>query len=579
MTTPPLFGRVLLKILFPKERREEIEGDLEELFHRRVERQGLGPARRLYCRDLASLFRIVRFQKSRTKVRRGDGAMPAYFQDIRYGLRTLMQNRGFTAVSVVTLALGIGANSAIFTLIDATLLQKPQAEAPERILSVYSGREDRPFSSASYPDYVDIRDRNESFSGFAVYGSIGVTWNTGEQTETLSGYIVSGNYFSVLGLQPVSGRFFLAEEDETPGSHPVVVLSHRLWVERFGGSPDVISSAMTLNGHGFTIVGVAPPGFTGRNMVETGDVWIPMMMQAVVRPPRARFYGGMDPDLIERRGMRWLKMFGRLRPDASPEEATSSLDVIARQLADAYPESNTRVRFTVYPALQGDPGAREALVPAATLLMVVVGLVLLIACANVANLQLARAAARRIEFATRAALGAGRRRLMRQALTESVLIALAGAVAGVILAAWTTSLLVPTILEANVLPIRLAVDPFPSSRVLAFTLFVALATALIFGLAPALQATGQNLTEGLRGSDARRRFGLRKALVVCARKVPSGLQRDAERVEIAGRNDVRADDMRAPLRRWLSAVDENTGSASAAAERRDPSERCRFDAR
>ena len=442
--------------------------------------------------------------------------MPAFFQDIRYGLRTLVHNRGFTAVSIVTLALGIGANAAIFTLIDATLLQKPQAEDPERILSVYSGREDRPFSSASYPDYVDLRDRNESFSGFATYGRIGVTWNTGEQSETLGGYVVSGNYFSVLGLRPAAGRFFLAEEDDTPGSHPVVVLSHRLWTERFGSSPDVISNTMTLNGYGFTIVGVAPAGFTGRNMVESGDVWIPMMMQAVVRPPRAGFYGGRDPDLLERRGARWLDMFGRLRPDASPEEAAASLDVIGAQLADAYPESNARVRFTVYPAVQGDPRAREALVPAATLLMVVVGMVLLIACANVANLQLARAAARRVEIATRAALGAGRGRLMRQFLTESVLIAFAGAFAGVILAAWTTSLLVSTVLEANILPIRFAVevDPFPSSRVLAFTLFVALATALIFGLAPAVQGARQNLTEALRGSDARRRFGLRKALVV-----------------------------------------------------------------
>lgn len=156
----------------------------------------LPTARRLYYRDLASLFRIVRigrFRSKRTKLRRGDGAMPAFFQDIRYGLRTLVQNRGFTSVSIVTLALGIGANSAIFTLIDATLLQKPQTEDPERILSVYSGREDRPFSSASYPDYVDLRDRNELFSGFATYGRIGVTWNTGEQSETLGGYVVSGS--------------------------------------------------------------------------------------------------------------------------------------------------------------------------------------------------------------------------------------------------------------------------------------------------------------------------------------------------------------------------------------------------
>jgi predicted permease len=445
--------------------------------------------------------------------------METFLQDLRYGARMLLKKPGFTLIGVVTLALGIGANTAIFSLVNATLLRQLPVSDPEELVYLFTGNPDNPFNVSSYPDYAELRDQNQVFTGLLCAGGIAASLNTDDaaaQAETVTGLVVSGNYFDLLGVNAEVGRTFSADEDQTPGAHPVVVISRRLWQSRFNGRTDIIGHQIRLNGNNFTIIGVAPSDFNGTETGILRDIYVPMMMQAVVRPPRGGYSGEMNPDLLKVRGNRWLRIVGRLKPGITEQQAQAELAVIMSQQAQAYPDTNANRIATLTPLDEGDPQQRGQLVFVARLLMGVVGIVLLIACANVANLLLARASSRRKEIAVRLALGASRFRLVRQLLTESLLLSVSGGLLGTLLAWWITDLWKASPPPPGALPVN--PDFNLDWRVLVFTLLLSLLTGIVFGLAPALQASRPDLVHALkdeaRGADPQRAFNLRGALVI-----------------------------------------------------------------
>jgi putative ABC transport system permease protein len=443
--------------------------------------------------------------------------MAILWQDLRYGIRMLMKRPGLTLIAVLSLALGIGANTSIFSIVNALFLRQLPVTEPNRLMFVFSGTRNSPWSTVSYPNYVDYRDRNEVFSGLAAYGTITVSLSGDERPDLVNGAIVAGNYFETLGARAALGRAISLEDDKTPNAHSVAVISHRLWQNRFGGNRSVVGQEIALNGHRFTIIGVTPAGFEGAEILERCDVYAPMMMQAVVRPPRGGFSGGMNPDLLFQRGPAWMRMIGRLKPGVSMEQAQAGISTLASQLEKAYPNENEGRIATLFPVSKIDPRGYTPLLTAATLLMSVVGMVLLIACANVANLLLARASARRKEIAVRLAMGASRLRLIRQLLTESVLLALVGGLAGLLIAVWTIDVLKTTAPPVGIFSFNL--DFSIDGRVLSFTLALSLLTGIIFGLAPALQASRPDLLPSLKDESyspvqARRRFTMRNLLVI-----------------------------------------------------------------
>ena len=442
--------------------------------------------------------------------------METFWQDVRYGFRVLRASPGFAAVAVLSLALGIGANTSIFSVVNAALLRPLPVTQPDQLVFVFNGSRTSPYSTSSYPDYVDYRDKNEVFSDLLTYSSITMSARADDQTDLISGSIVSGNFFDALGVRAALGRTFLPEEDATPNTHPVAVISHGMWERRFGGDPKIIGQQLTLNGHAFTIVGVAPRGFNGPEVLENNDIYVPTMMQALVRPPRGGFSGDMNPDLLARRGARWMRMIGRLKPGVGIEQAQAAMTTIADGLAQAYPEDNRNTIATLFPVNKVDPQAYTQLLSVAALLLAVVAIVLLIACANVANLLLARASARRKEIAIRLAMGASRSRLVRQLLTESLLLSLGGGVVGLLFALWTIDLLKSATPPDGIFSFTL--DYKLDGRVLAFTFLLSLATGVIFGLAPALQASRPDLVPALKDEASAaaqgRRLSLRSALVV-----------------------------------------------------------------
>src|SRR3954465_9193613 len=412
--------------------------------------------------------------------------------DLRFALRTFAKTPGFTLVVLLTLALGIGANTAIFSLMDQLLLRSLPVKSPSELIlldgpGAYQGRT---FNNQtfSYPMYKDFRDENQVFSGLLARFPTAMTMAWKGQSDRVQGDLVTGNYFEVLGVPAAIGRVFNASDDRVPGAHPVAVLSYGFWQRRFGGDPTVLNQTITVNGHPLTIVGVSAPGFSGLQVGSAADVMVPMMMKAQMTPTWN--------DLDNRRS-RWLTGVGRLKPGMSVEQAAVQMNVIYRRIneqevKDIKSSSSTFAQRFVAKRLRLPPGARglsdlrRRFSTPLAVLMSMVGVVLLIACGNVANLMLARTAARRKEIVLRLALGSGHGRIIRQQLVESLLLAAGGAGVGVLLAWWTGSLLLAA-LPGD--PSAQTLSATPDLRVLVFTLGLALLTALVFGLAPAIHAS------------------------------------------------------------------------------------------
>jgi len=412
-------------------------------------------------------------------------------QDVRYGLRMLGKNPGFTAVAVLSLALGIGANTTIFSFVNALLFRTPAVEAPGRLLQLWqrnakaSGLEE--YMPLSYPGYMYYRDHNQVFSDLLAFdGEMRpVSWSRKTEGGLVQGQLVSGNFFATLGVRPILGRAFLPNEDQAPASHFVIVLSHAFWEQRLGSDPAILGKALTLNGRDFTVVGVAPADFTGIIVGNQPDFWAPLA---------ATFEFTHDPQLLEGWDSLWLFGIGRLKPGATASQARAEMSVIASRLRQDRPENNREIEAATFP-VDLLPGPFRGYVAAFTgLLMAVVGLVLLIACANAANLLLAKAVARRREIAIRSALGASRGRLVRQTLTESILLSSVGGAVGLVIAFWAVPPLLA--LKPATLPVRIGVPI--DWRVLGFTFLLALVTGVVFGLAPALRSSKLDLVPALK---------------------------------------------------------------------------------
>ena len=431
--------------------------------------------------------------------------MDFLIKDIRYAIRGLIKRPGFVAIAVITLALGIGANTAIFSLVNAVLLRSLPVERAGEIVSVAVRGKDDSMSAFSYPNYKDFRDHNDVLSGFLVYRFIPLSLSRSGVNERIWGYEVSGNYFDVLKVKAIRGRTFLPEEDQTKLTSPVAVLSYDSWQRRFGGDPNIVGRDVLLNNHQFHVIGIAPEGFKGTELVYSPEIWLTASMMEWAEP---------GATWLDNRKSKNFFGVGRLKEGVNARQAEASLNVLAQQLAKEYPDANEGQTIKVVPPGFILPDLRNAAVSFTWVMMAAVGLVLLVTCANLAGLMLARATDRRKEIAIRLAMGANRLRLIRQLLTESVLLSFVGGAAGVLLALWILKLLLAL---KPPIDFPLALDVDVDWRVLLFSLGVSLAAGAIFGLAPALQATRPNLTTALKDTAAQGgavKTRLRSVLVV-----------------------------------------------------------------
>jgi predicted permease len=428
-------------------------------------------------------------------------------QDLKYALRNLAGTPGFTAVALVTLALGIGANTAIFTAVNEVLMRpRPGLGHPERLVDIGRSQDGRGFDNMSYPNFRDYRERAQTLSGVAalMIEPRPVSLQTRDGAERIYAGLVSGSYFDVLRVEPHIGRFFLPEEDLTPGSHPVVVLSHSYWLKRFGGDAGMVGREIRLNGLAYTVVGVTAPAFHGTTPLAM-DAWIPLMMTPQVLSAR---------DLLECRACSFIVAIGRLKPGISTDQARAEAETIGANLAREYPEDNRGRGLTVSTS-RLFPGEMTSVIGAFLgLLMAIVGLVLAIASVNVAGMMLVRASGRRREIAVRLALGARPGTIAVQFMAEGILLFLGGGAGGVLVAFWMRNALL-ALLPA--LPVPISVDLSLDWRVVTFAIAVSLAAGVAAALVPATQALRPDMLAALKDdsrSSGLRRMRLRAALVL-----------------------------------------------------------------
>jgi len=433
-------------------------------------------------------------------------------KDLRYAIRMLIKTPGVTLVAVITLALGIGANTAIFSSVSAFTSRPLPVPKPDQLIRPVEIAEDRGTAdNFSYPDFVDYRNQSTVFSGLCAEDMVQVAIDTQEQNDVIWGQIVSGNFFDMLQIKPFMGRAFAPDEDGAPGAHPVVVLGHSLWQRRFASDPNIVGKTLRLNNRQFQVIGVAPESFKGTKFGLSMDFWAPMAMVGELSG---------SADLLTSRDSHWLTILGRLKPGVGVSQASAEMNAISLRLNQAYmDERSNNTQAKVVTEIDGRWGEAATVIKTGGMLaMAIVALVLLIACANVANLLLARAAARRKEIGIRLALGASRARLIRQLLTESLLLSLIGGGLGLLLANWMTDLMqgfIP-VLQYNVVEDFFALD----SRALMFTLVISVATGIVFGLAPAWNSSNPDVVPVLKGGSGivekgrTRRVTLRSSLVV-----------------------------------------------------------------
>jgi putative ABC transport system permease protein len=417
--------------------------------------------------------------------------MQTLWQDLRYGARMLLKKPGFTLIAVMTLAIGVGANTAIFTVINAALLRPLPYEDAERLVTVDTTmrRDTVEVRATSYPDFVDWRDQNTVFERIAARNSTSFTLTGGAEPERVNGELVSADYFPLFRARALMGRTFLPEEDRTPDTHRVALVGYGLWQRRFAGGKALVGQTIQLSDGNYTVVGIMPEGFRG--VSDEAEIWLPMMMVSSIR----------TADNLRQRDQRWLRAVARLKPGATLAQAQAEMDAITRRLEQAYPNENRNRGALVTPLRERFFGGLQLTL---WILLGAVGCVLLVACANVANLQLQRAAGRAPEMAVRLALGATTGRLIRQLLTESLLLALIGGVLGIVLALWSLDFLIK--LSPVTFPsfVKLTVD----GRVLGFSLLISVLTGGISGLAPALQAARPALNETLKAGGRNASGGL-----------------------------------------------------------------------